>query len=289
MMYGKLVKRIIVILITIAVVSALIGAYMWFYYATVDKIYGTMEWDADALLVYRHRNGKSTLITDSEEISALQETYEWKNMHQDCDMWNGVTYTIYVYRDGELVSQVYGYGNPLRNSYNRDFRKAIYRLGRMEANVHAAQVTVPSGIFPEDVAALIPGAELFSQSSEAKGLQLIASYSAAYEGELPEPAKKTTALGEYAPDDVFLPLQEALQEEGILYSTGRVRISTIGSSRYQRQIEFTLMAMPSFETFGELELEYDEGDAWSAFLVSEEELSDADWAVLKEMGIKKVR
>jgi len=55
------------------------------------------------------------------------------------------------------------------------------------------------------------------------------------------------------------------------------------------KIPFEVTKKPSFGTFGELELEYDEGDAWSAFLLSEEELSDADWAILKEMGMKKAQ
>ena len=260
-----------------------------------ERSYSTIRWEADTLLVQRYESEEATLITDPEEIAALRAAYEWQNTHLECCMQEDRDFTVYAYRDGELVSALFGVDDMTHESYNTKFRRKLYNMGQRETNVFITELKVPSGVYPEHVTSRFPEVTLLPKDAwEAQGPTLTAETTIYYEGDQPEEAMEYAELGEYAQDDVFLPLQEALESEGVLRRTWEAHSSRSSSGRsgpcyYTREVTFEVTKKPSFDTFGELDLEYDEGGAWSAFLVSEEELSDADWAVLKEMGIKKVR
>lgn len=134
---------------------------------------------------------------------------------------------------------------------------------------------------------------LRSEEHDARGPYLIATYKAFFDrnSAMGEAAGKDSPLGEFSGDDIFIPLQEALIQEGVLRRTSSVDCnkwygSSFGVDSYaERSITFYLERQPSFNEFGSLTLEYSDGDGWKGFIVTETSLNESTREMIQEMGI----
>ena len=292
---GKKKRRALRLVICMVIIAA--GTYIFNSDLLVDKVYGTIEWNADALLVCRTGSGQGTLITDPSEIAELQNSYEWTNFHLECCV--GVpNFWIYVYQDGEPVTTLWGYDNPKSDAYNRAYSKKLYDMGQRTPNVWVDDITIPSGIFTEDLVHALPSIMFLPQRPEerhARGPYLTATYVAFFDQDtdMGKAAENSSPLSSFVADDIFLPLQQALQQEGILRGTSNVRCTlrsgslVAGETYYERTITFYLTGKPSFEEYGSLSLEYSAGREWYAFIVSSIPLTETDWKVLTSLGVSK--
>lgn len=113
--------------------------------------------------------------------------------------------------------------------------------------------------------------------------------------DVPEAAGDTLPLGVFAPDDVFLPLRDALEREGVLRGAGDVRCRMrryspkAGESGYERSITFFLNGSASFDAWEGLEVSCSDGREWPAMIASPSPLTDAEWAALKGLGIRETQ
>ena len=229
------------------------------------------------------------------EIADIQKSYKWTNFHLECCV-GAPDFRVYVYQDGEPVSVWHGFNEPNNEAYNRGFTQRISELGKRTPNVWVSEVTVPAGVYPEDIAAtlghnvILP---LRSEERDARGPYLIATYKAFFDrnSTMGEAAGKDSPLGEFTGDDIFLPLQEALIKEGVLRRTSSVDCSkwhgsSFGVDSYaERSITFYLERQPSFYEFDSLSLEYSEGDGWKGFIVTDTPLNESTREKVQEMGI----
>lgn len=288
-------KKRLVFGLFICMVIVVCGIYILNSDLLVEKVYGKTEWKADALLVFRTGTDRGTLISNPMEIADIQKSYKWTNFHIECCV-GAPDFRVYVYQDGEPVSVWHGFNEPNNEAYNRDFAQRISELGKRPPNVWVSEVTVPSGVYTEDIAAtlghnvILP---LRSEEHDARGPYLIATYKAFFDrnSAMGEAAGKDSPLGEFSGDDIFIPLQEALIQEGVLRRTSSVDCnkwygSSFGVDSYaERSITFYLERQPSFNEFGSLTLEYSDGDGWKGFIVTETSLNESTREMIQEMGI----
>lgn len=295
-------KRIRSLVICMVIIAA--GIYVFNSSLLVDKIYENNAYVADTLLVYRSGSDQGTLLTDATEIAAIQNSYKWTNFHIECCA-GAPDFRVYVYQDGEPVAEWYGYHDPNNDAYNRAFAQRISELGQRPSNVWVSEMTIPSGVYPKDIAATLKKQIILpreSEESDARGPHLLATYTVFFDrySALGKAAYKDCPLGEFPEDDIFLPLQEALIKEGVLRSVmikGVLRsVSDVdchmwvgaGAESYaERSIVFYLEEEPSFTEFGALTLVYSDGGGWQGFLVSDAPVSENEWVSLKQIGIEE--
>lgn len=263
----------------------------------VDKAYGRLSWEADTLLVYRFGSGEALIVEDAQAIAALRDSFTWQNSHLECCL-DAPDFRVLVYRNGEPVYDFYGYDSRKADSYNRETLEQLYMLGRTETNVSIVSVRIPGGMLTEDVAALLPGATVLPARQEgtafARSITLRAScitFFAASE-EITDEWRASAPLGAFTPDDVFLPLRDALAAEGVLRYAGEVWSPTAryshepGESYCRRDVIFYLTAAPAFTQWKGLAVEVQESDGWDAWLVTSSPLTHTDKTVLNENGIQ---
>lgn len=264
-----------------------------------EKTYVRAEWNADTLLIVRTGSEAGVLIDDRVAIDALQNSLTWTNFHLECccgapDFW------AYVYRDGEPIDVLRGFDKPGGDAYNRDFYQRLRAMGQMKPNVCVTRVEVASDVYPEAIRALPIRGALFPQKSEAvfpRGRTMTAAYQTLVDtrDDVPEAAGDTLPLGVFAPDDVFLPLRDALEREGVLRGAGDVRCRMrryspkAGESGYERSITFFLNGSASFDAWEGLEVSCSDGREWPAMIASPSPLTDAEWAALKGLGIRETQ
>ena len=263
----------------------------------VDKAHGRLKWEADMLLVYRHGSGEALLVEDAQAIAALRDSLEWKDTHLECCAADP-DFLVLAYRDGERVYDFYGYDKRYADSYNRETVEQLYALGQAEPNASLVSVRVPGGILPEDVSALLPGVTVLPRWPEGRSFPrstiLRASYTTPFaaSADITDEWRKAAPLGSFAPDDVFLPLRDALAAVGVLRDAGEVFSPTARSSPEpwdsycQRDVVFYLTAAPSFTAWEGLTIEVKESAGWDAWLVTDAPLTDTDKALLTQHGLQ---
>lgn len=264
-----------------------------------EKSHGRLTWKADALLVYRHGSGEALLVEDAQAIAALRDSFEWQDAHLECCAAEP-DFLVLAYRDGELVFDFYGYDKRYAGGYNRETSKQLYALGQEEPNASLVSVRVPGGMLPEDVSALLPSVTVLPQRQESRSfprstiLRASCTTPFAASADITDEWRADAPLGSFAPDDVFLPLRDALAAEGVLRDAGEVFSPTAlfspepGESYCRRDVVFYLTAAPSFTQWEGLDIEVEESDGWDAWLVTDAPLTDADKALLTQHGLQLV-
>ena len=263
----------------------------------VEKSHGKLTWKADALLVYRFGCGEALLVEDQAAILALRDSFEWQDAHLECCAAEP-DFLVLAYQDGEPVFDFYGYDAPSQGGYNRETSKQLYALGQAEPNASLVHVRVPGGMLPEDVSALLPGATVLPQRQESRSyprstiLRASCTTPFAASADITDEWRANAPLGSFAPDDVFLPLRDALAAEGVLRYAGEVFSPTAlfspepGESYCQRDVVFYLTEAPSFTAWEGLNIAVEESAGWDAWLATAAPLAPADRAALEAQGIQ---
>lgn len=263
----------------------------------VEKSHGKLTWEGDTLLVYRYGSGEALLVEDQATILALRDSFEWQDAHLECCAAEP-DFLVLAYRDGEPVFDFYGYDAPSLGGYNRETSKQLYALGQMEPNVSLLSARLPGGMLAEDVAALLPFVTVLPERQESRSFPrsttLRASYTTPFDAsaDITDEWRADAPLGDFAPDDVFLPLREALEKEGVLRYAGEVWSPTArfspdpGDSYCRREVVFYLMEAPSFTQWEGLDIEVAESAGWDAWLVAPSPLTQTDRTALQENGIQ---
>lgn len=263
----------------------------------VEKSYGKLTWEADALLVYRFGSDEALLVEDQATILALRDSFAWQDAHLECCAGEP-DFLVLAYRDGELVFDFYGYDKRYAGGYNRETSKQLYALGQAEPNVSLVSVRVPGGMLPEDVSALLSGVTVLPQRQESRSfprstiLRASCTTPFAASADITDEWRASAPLGSFAPDDVFLPLRDALAAEGVLRYAGEVFSPTSrsspepGDSYCRRDVVFYLTEAPSFTQWEGLDIEVAESAGWDAWLITPSPLTQADRTVLQEKGIQ---
>ena len=263
----------------------------------VEKSCGRLTWEADMLLVYRYGSDEALLVEDRATILALRDSFEWQGTHLECCAADP-DFLVLAYRDGELVFDFYGYDDPSRGGYNRETSKQLYALGQTEPNVSLVSARLPGGMLPEDAAALLPLVTVLPQRRESKSFPRSTTLRAscttffATSDEVTDEWRAYVPLGTFAPDDVFLPLRDALEAEGVLRYAGEVWAPTVrsspepGDSFCRREVVFYLTEAPSFTQWEGLDVEVAESAGWDAWLITPSPLTQAQRTALEDMGIQ---
>lgn len=263
----------------------------------VEKSHGKLTWEADTLLVYRYGSGEALLVEDQATILALRDSFEWQDAHLECCAAEP-DFLVLAYRDGEPVFDFYGYDSRYSGGYNRETSKQLYALGQMEPNVSLLSVRLPGGMLAEDVAALLPFVTVLPERQESRSFPrsttLRASYTTPFDAsaDITDEWRADAPLGDFAPDDVFLPLRDALEKEGVLRYAGEVWSPTArsspdpGDSYCRREVVFYLTEAPSFTQWEGLDVEVTESAGWDAWLITPSPLTQADRTALQENGIQ---
>lgn len=260
-----------------------------------DKVYGTIGWDADLLLVWDSERDRGLLVEDAAALQELWDSYTWSNFHLECCVADP-DFMGYVYQDGNRISWLSGHYDARVDSYNPEFVRRLTALGNAEPNVYVTEATIPAGMQPGEAEA-IAGARVlprWDESMEPRQARLTAYLTTV----LPESDEidftwhDEAELGDFPGDAAFLPLRDALQEAGVLHHTGRVRFETASyvqppeRDTVTRSVTFYLTDEPPFDSWEGFEIEHSPAMAWSALIVSEAPLTAETLARLAEAGVQ---
>lgn len=261
-----------------------------------ERSYGRLTWEADMLLVYRSGSDAALIVEDAQAIAALRDSFMWQDAHLECCAAEP-DFHVLAYRNGEPVFDFYGYDDPSLGGYNRATVERLCALGQTEPNVSLVSVRISGGMLAEDAETLLPGVTVLPKRQESgsfpRSTILQASYTTPFaaSSEITDEWRADASLGSFAPDDVFLPLRDALAAEGVLRYAGEVWSPTAryshepGESYCQRDVVFYLTAAPSFTQWEGLEIQVEESAGWDAWLVTDAPLTEAEKAVLTEYGL----
>lgn len=259
-----------------------------------DKVYGTIGWDADLLLVWDSGKDRGLLVEDAAALQELWDSYTWSNFHLECCVADP-DFMGYVYRDGSRISWLSGHYDSRVDSYNPEFVRRLTALGNAEPNVYVTAATIPAGMQTGE-AEVIAGARVlprWEESLEPRQALLTAYLTTV----LPESDEidftwhDEAELGDFDGDAAFLPLRDALQEAGVLHHTGCVRFRTASymqppeQDTVTRSVAFYLTGEPPFDSWEGFRLEYSPAKAWSALIVSEAPLTADVLARLAAAGV----
>lgn len=259
----------------------------------------TFDRQAEMLLVQRRGSQRCAVVKDQTVIAELHESCRWQDFHLECcfpepDFW------VYVYKDGERIDTLYGYDDHQTKAYNRSFANKVRALGKQKPDAWLTEITVPAGVLEDTADTWIPNALLLPKLPRSRAPRtptVHASHTTRFEerSQLTDVWSQSAELGAFAPDAVFLPLRQALEQEGVLLGESRVRsgrreyASEPGQTSCERSVTFYVKELPTFSKWDGLEIACSSGSAWDAFVISEEPLTQNEWERFARLGVKKTK
>lgn len=259
----------------------------------------TFDCQAEMLLVQRRGSRQCAVVKDQTVIAELHESCRWQDFHLECcfpepDFW------VYVYQNGERTDTLYGYDDYRIQAYNRAFAQKVRALGKMEPAAWLTEITITAGVPENTAAACVSGALLLPKlplSRAPRTPTVHASHSTRFEerSQLTDVWSQSAELGAFASDAVFLPLRQALEQEGVLLGENRVRSGRReyspepGKTSCERSVTFYVKELPSFSKWDGLEIICSSGRAWDAFIISENLLTQSEWERFAQLGVKRTK
>ena len=239
-------KAIIIISIILAV---LISAYFSVRYVFSEGSYERLDTDADLLVVYEDNEINSAnpkqciVISNKPEIKDYLGSHRWSSEHMICSGWP--EYNIVAVTGDVKTALIYGFESDIVN-YNADLvqktNRYIDQFKTASEFSYKYIMDAPLGTDYDNLRAALQDTEhfvVFSHDSTPKYSAFALEYTeqeSNYEHlDLPS-AMYEYELGEFEPDNIFLPIIAELKADGLYVSNTKVHNPVSGGGLFTRGI-----------------------------------------------------
>ena len=221
------------------------GFAVWCLFNTVffnDRNFLKIDKDADLIIVYANNEindeppKKCIVITDKSEIKEYLSAYKWTSDHLMCD--GDQEYTVAAIKDDNVLTTVYAFEHSVEKYNTELVRKTNDYIERFKSATdfsYKYTMHAPLSINYENLKRELQNSEgfyVFSNSSEPKYSLFILEYTDQendYERiDSGSPIYKYK-LGEFEPDNIFIPIVESLKEDGFYVTNSNTRSIVYGT------------------------------------------------------------
>lgn len=245
---------------------------------------------------------KCIVKKDREEIQAFLRSYRWRDAHIPC-CWSGEApdYTVNFLYEDQLKEKILYRDDWKGIPYNLEMADALRAVIREFKNQTVFSyryfITVPISVDYEALKEAMQenGFFLFSHKSEAEMPKYPYFYLEYQDNEKNYPNidwmdfMDEYSLGEFEPDDIFIPIVEELKRDGIYESNDKVNFSRSGSQGlFVRRTRIYLKnpiepeTVKRYQEQWDVEIEYHVPQSYTVTLVADQIIPEKEIEALQE-------